>query len=259
MTTPYNTSDPVPHPAAPDDPDAIRRNIARTQRELSGDVDALTEKVTPGRIVERRVDRVRGRLTGWRDAVMGSDPADHVHSARRTARSLADEGAVRADDLAGTVSDAAGAVSDTASDAAGTVSDRASDAASTVTGTAREAPRAARRQTRGNPLAAGLIAFGAGWLASSLLPASRHEQELAAEAEEKALDAGRPLARRAAEKAEELGGTLREPAEQAARSVQETAQQGASHVRTEGRSAAEQVQGRAEDAGRTVQDEARNG
>ncbi|MBP2367755.1 DUF3618 domain-containing protein [Pseudonocardia parietis] len=240
-TPPHGTPHPVPHPAAPDDPEAIRRDIARIQRQLSGDVDALTEKVTPGRIVERRVDRARGRLAGWRDAVMGSDTADHVRHAGRTAHSLADEGADRVEDVAGTVAD------------------RASDAASTVSGTARAAPRAARRQTRGNPLAAGLIAFGAGWLASSVLPASRREQELAGQAEEKALEVGRPLARQAGEKAEELGGALRNPAEQAARAVQETAQQAASNVRAEGHSAAEEVRDRAEDAGRNVQDEARNG
>ena len=42
-----------------DDPDQIRREIERTQAHLSSDVDALTEKVTPSRIVARRVDRAR--------------------------------------------------------------------------------------------------------------------------------------------------------------------------------------------------------
>ena len=45
----------------PNDPDQIRRDIDRTQAHLSSDVDALTEKVTPSRIVERRVGRPRGR------------------------------------------------------------------------------------------------------------------------------------------------------------------------------------------------------
>ena len=36
-----------------DDPDRIRQEIERTQSHLSADVNALTEKVTPGRIVAR--------------------------------------------------------------------------------------------------------------------------------------------------------------------------------------------------------------
>src|SRR5690242_14326886 len=126
MTTPYdNTASPTPYDArygtqhdAPydtagssDDPDAIRREIERTQSRLSGDVDALTEKVTPSRVVQRRVDRVRGRVSGWRDAVMGSDPAgsarDTAHQAAGTARSLAGEASDRAGSVAGTVGDRA--------------------------------------------------------------------------------------------------------------------------------------------------------
>ena len=45
------------------DPEQIRREIERTQAALSQDVDALTDKVTPGKIVERRVDRARRRDT----------------------------------------------------------------------------------------------------------------------------------------------------------------------------------------------------
>jgi len=42
-----------------DDPDRIRREIEHTQANLSTDVNALTEKVTPSRIVARRVDRAK--------------------------------------------------------------------------------------------------------------------------------------------------------------------------------------------------------
>ena len=37
------------------DPDEIRSNFEQTQHNLSADVDALTEKVSPPRIMERRV------------------------------------------------------------------------------------------------------------------------------------------------------------------------------------------------------------
>jgi hypothetical protein len=48
------------------DPDEIRRQIDRTQANLSQGVDALTEKVTPGKIVERRLDRARDTATDSR-------------------------------------------------------------------------------------------------------------------------------------------------------------------------------------------------
>ena len=80
-----------------------------------------------------------------------------------------------------------------------------------------------RRQTQGNPLAAGLIAFGAGWLISSLLPASRQEQRLAQQATEKAADVGRPLADKARDAAMEIKDNLQEPAQEAVASVKDTA------------------------------------
>src|SRR5687767_3575640 len=55
-----------------DDPDQLRRDIERTQRNLSTDVDLLAEKVTPGRIVHRRVNRTRRAMTTMRDRVMGT-------------------------------------------------------------------------------------------------------------------------------------------------------------------------------------------
>jgi hypothetical protein len=54
------------------DPDQIRSEIDQTQRELSADVDALTEKISPQRIVERRVRRTRTAMTNVKDRIMGS-------------------------------------------------------------------------------------------------------------------------------------------------------------------------------------------
>jgi hypothetical protein len=43
-----------------DDPDAIRADIEATRRNLSGDVDALADKVTPSKIAQRQTRRVNG-------------------------------------------------------------------------------------------------------------------------------------------------------------------------------------------------------
>ena len=60
-------------PQRTSDPDQLRRDIERTQAALSQDVNALGEKVSPGRIVGRRVDRVRGSASRLKDRVMGND------------------------------------------------------------------------------------------------------------------------------------------------------------------------------------------
>ena len=54
-----------------ENPDQIRRDIERTRAHLSSDVDALADKVTPGRIVERRVGGPSGRRPAP-DRVMGA-------------------------------------------------------------------------------------------------------------------------------------------------------------------------------------------
>ena len=226
---------------ASDDPEQLRREIERTQAALSQDVDALTEKVTPGKIVERRVDRARDAATRLKEKVMGSDPYSG-HSSGGGVRQAASHAADR---VSGTASSATASVQDAASSAASSVQDAAATAADAV----QHAPQAIRRQTRGNPLAAGLIAFGAGWLVSSLLPATRREQELADQAKQVAQEKVAPVAQQVAGEVRE---NLREPAQQAVDSVKATAQDAKDTVADEGRLAAQDVSGRAQDAAGTV-------
>jgi hypothetical protein len=231
---------------ASDDPEQIRREIERTQANLGQHVDALTEKVTPGKIVERRVDRARDAATRLRDRVMGSNPVQVSSHAAGGVRSATSDATDR-------VSSTASAVASTAQDAASTAAGAVQDAASTAAGAVQDAPQALRRQTRGNPLAAGLIAFGAGWLVSSLLPASRREQELADQAKQQAKQVAQEKVARAAQQvAGEVKENLREPAQQAVESVKSTAQDAGQTVVEEGKSAAQDVQGRAQDAAGTV-------
>jgi hypothetical protein len=190
----------------------IRRQIEGTRRELSADVNALTEKVSPSRVVGRRVDRARGSLVNLKDRIMGTA---HDYGTGSTRTGVADR------------------VSETASEAADAV---------------RSAPSAVRRQTEGNPLAAGLIAFGAGWLVSSLLPTTRKEQELASQATELASERLQPVAQQVQQAASEVRENLREPAQQAVQSVRSTASDAAGTVTEESRSAAQHVAGRAGEA-----------
>ena len=217
------------------DPEAIRRQIEQTQRELSYDVDALNEKVNPSRVMDRRVSAAKGRFGRVRERVMGS-----AHDTRATAQYRTQS-------------------------AAGTVQDRAQDAAESVQGAAQQAAHAVQqapdtivRQAQGNPLAAGLIAFGVGWLVSSLLPASERERELAQQAESAVREHKDELLAPAKQAAQEVGEQLRPAAEQAVQEVKSTAQDAAQTVKQEGQSAAQDVQGQAQQSRQTVQSQARN-
>ncbi|MGZ4506080.1 MAG: DUF3618 domain-containing protein [Blastococcus sp.] len=204
------------------DPDVIRRQIEDTRRELSYDVDALNEKVNPARVVDRRVTAAKGRVTRVKDTVMGS-AQDTTSSAH------------------GMASNAAGSVQDAAATAAGAV---------------QQAPEAITRQAQGNPLAAGLIAFGVGWLVSSLLPASQAEKQLAQQAESAVREHKDALLEPAKQAAQEMGDQLKPAAQQAMESVKATAQDAASTVAEEGKSAAADVQGQAQHSKETVQSQA---
>jgi uncharacterized protein YjbJ (UPF0337 family) len=212
------------------DPDLIRRQIEDTRRELSYDVDALNEKVNPARVVDRRVTAAKGRITSVKDKVMGS-AQDTTASAQ------------------GMASNAAGSVQNAAASAADTVQGAASSAADAV----QQAPDAVIRQTQGNPLAAGLIAFGVGWLVSSLLPASEKERQLAQQAENAVREHKDTLLEPAKQAAQEMGEQLKPAAQEAVESVKSTAQDAASTVAEEGKSAAADVQGQAQQAKETVQ------
>ena len=191
------------------DPEALRAEIARTRAELSDNVDTLTETANPKNIANRQVDKVKSAAQGVREHLMGA-PDDPYDSGR-----LGDK-------------------ADAVKDRVGHAQDRASDALDQVG----DAPRLAKRKTRGNPLAAGLIAFGIGYLIAGAIPASKQEQDAASRLQEKAT----PLKDKVSEAAGELGDRLREPAQEAVASVKETATEAAATVKEQGVAAKDDVQ-----------------
>lgn len=207
------------------DPEVLRAEIARTRAELSDNVDTLTETANPKNIANRQVDKVKGAARGVREHLMGApdDPYD-----------------------SGTLGDKAGEVKGRASDAWGAAQDRASGALDTVS----DAPSSVRRRARGNPLAAGLIAFGIGYLISGAIPTTEKEQEAASRLQEKAA----PLKEKVSEAASELGDRLREPAQEAAASVKDAATDAIANVKDEGTAAKDNVQGQVDEARSNIQD-----
>jgi cell division septum initiation protein DivIVA len=208
------------------DPDQIRGNIEQTQKNLSANVDALAEKVSPSRIVERRVEQTRSAMSSVKDRIMGS-------AAETTST------------VSGTASSAAASAKDTLAAKASSAADMASSA-----------PEQARQRTRGNPLAAGLVAFGAGWLLSSLLPATEPERQGVVQVKDFAMEKGRPVAQELGQAGQEAAQSLRESAQQRAQLVKETATDAASTVAGEAQSQASDVTSHAQEARNRVTEQA---
>jgi gas vesicle protein len=204
----------------------VRADIERTREDLGQDLDAIGDKISPRQAVRRRTDRVRGTLTDIKERVMGS--------AESATSFVSSEG-----------SSVAGSVRDAASDVASSVGDAASGAADTVRG----APDVVKTQTEGNPVAVGLIAFGLGALAGTILPSTQTEKSMAPELRERVVE---PVKETASEAVREMGQDLRGSAEEAAERVKQTAQEGAQRLTGDARHRMEDVKSEAQEGAREL-------
>jgi ElaB/YqjD/DUF883 family membrane-anchored ribosome-binding protein len=209
-----------------EEPDQLRDDIELTRAQLARNVDRLADKTSPSRTAQRSWASAKGKVRGLSDRVMGT-----AHSSGGTVRDAADS-------TVGTVRDRAGDVADT-------VRDQASQAAERV----RETPAAVSRQTQGNPLAAGLIAFGAGMLAASLLPTTALEKRAGQQVHDHADDLAEPVRQPLTESAQNLREDLGATAREAVAAVRDTTQNAA---QTTTQAAKESAQGAAAQAGDTA-------
>jgi hypothetical protein len=203
----------------------MRARIEQQRGEITHTVDQIGNRVSPSHIVARRQDRMRRRLTGWKDAVFGNDEPDFPPP--RGSRYLYDgeqRSAYRERDFGDEGSD-------------GGTRERLGDAASHATSSVQHAPDAMRRQTRGNPMAAGAIALGAGWLIGSLLPESRTERRAIQRVEPQLAGA----ATEARDEAKGLADDLREPAKDAAERVKDRGRDAADDVKGQANQSAQHV------------------
>lgn len=125
----------------------LRQEIAQQRARMGETLDQIGERISPERIVERRKNAMRAKWSNAKVAVMGSP--DYDESGAHSLRSRAGE-------------------------AGSTVTDSARSAAER----AQQAPEEFSQKVEGNPIAAGLIAFGAGLLAATLFPPSQTEKDI---------------------------------------------------------------------------------
>lgn len=229
------------------DPDQIRADIERTRAELGRDVDALAEKVSPTKAVSRQTDRVRSGLINVKENIMGS--ADDYRSGHH---GQDDQG--RMGRFADTAGDYAHDAAEGARHYAGEAQTRAQLMAHDASTAVQHAPAEIRRRTRGNPLAAGVLAFGAGMLLGSLAPSSRAEQHAAHQVKKSAS----PLVDEAKGAAAVLREQLEPEVREAADSVKQTAVSGGEHLKEQGGEAAGQLKEQGQQSADHMKDQAKD-
>jgi hypothetical protein len=181
----------------------LKHELEQQRESVGRDLVAIGDRVSPGRMVERRKASVRQSVGRARDAVMGAK-----------------------DSAVGTTSEGVSAAGASVSSAVSTVGD-------VVTGT----PQVISAQTQGNPLAAGLIAFGVGALAGTLVPTTRREQQAVAQVQP-ALEAA---AQDLGESAQVVAESAKEHAGEAAHHLKEQAEDAAASVKAEAQAATTQA------------------
>ncbi len=186
-------------------------DIEATRADLSRNLDELSDKVSPQRVVERRKEAARNSLSSVRDKIMGSSDSPEGN----------------------------------AGGAGSGLSSSASNAASSVKGSAQSAAGTLESTTTGNPLVAGAVAFGAGMLLGALLPASEKEEQVAGRLVDAAKEHGQPLIDEAKSVGQEIGQDLGNSASEAAEKVKSQAQDSADTVKGEGQSSANEVKDQA--------------
>jgi len=170
--------------------------------------------------IRRDIERTRYELASDVDTLHEKVSPSAIAS-RRTQATKNRLGSLR-DRVMGSAHDASSSASSTGSDVAGSV---------------KQAPTAVRQQTQGNPLAAGVIAFGAGWLISSLLPSTDKEQQAAMAAKDQVQEHSDTLTAPLKEAGQGAKENLQPKVQEAAGSVKSTATDGAGTVKGEAQGA----------------------
>ncbi len=186
--------------------DELRRNLAARREDIGYDLDAIGDRLSPGRMAERTRSRARGRVIVVRERIMGR---------ARDARSSVD-------------------------DVKRHIGEQGQSAGSAAMQAPGQAVHAVEDRIEGSPMAAGLVAFGIGFLAGSLLPGTRSESELASRVEPQLEEATRVVAQGAKEAATQVAGVakdeasgLKDEATDAAQEVRSSAREHAQEARDE--------------------------
>jgi gas vesicle protein len=190
--------------------ETLKRDIAQTRSDLSGTLDAIGDRVSPGRIMERKKNRMVEGVRNLKERVMG------------------------------TAIDAGHAMSESMHDVG--------DAVHGVGDAATGLPVTAKRQVQGAPLAAGAISFGVGFLIAAAIPPSQKEKELSTQLIDKAepvkeqlTETAHEMVDRLKEPASQAVAEVKDTAADAVQEVKSTASNAAHEVADHAKDTAQDV------------------
>ncbi|MFJ4862353.1 MULTISPECIES: DUF3618 domain-containing protein [unclassified Streptomyces] len=209
-------------------PDELRTDVEYRRAHLARNVDLLADRMTPSKVARRKVDSMRDHVSGVKERVMG------------------------------TAQDAAHGTSGGLHHAADSMTETAKGVGSSVQETVQQAPAQIKRQTKGSPLAAGLMAFGAGMLAAALLPTTEAEQHAGQQLREHSDELLEPVKQTALHAAQEVREELKEPLAEAVDSVKGTAQEAVSTTTEHAQSAGQETADELRRVGQDTADEVRS-
>jgi len=221
----------------------LRREIEATRAELGGTLDAIGDRVSPGRIVERKKNRMTAGVRSVKERVMGT--------ASHGGHMIADQSS----HAVGAVRGGVDSMREGVREGVGSVREGVMEGVHGARDAVQHAPQQAIHRAEGTPIAAGAIAIGIGFLAAALIPPSRKEQQMA----QQLVDRAEPLKEGLTGAAKEVAEHMREPAQQAmqevrtaasdaAQSLRDTATEAASTAKDEASGVAQQVKSDAQSA-----------
>ena len=229
-------------------PEDIRREIDQARGQLGNTLEAIGDRVSPKLVKERAREKAMDRMEEIKDRV---SPKRMV--TRRTARMRSGLRNVR-QSVMGAVDDVEPSrAADSVRGGAQQASRRVGQAAGALSEQASAAPEIVRSTAQGNPLIAGLVAFGGGLVLASALPPSEAEKQAA----ERVLEGLEPLKEQAVSAGRSMAGELQQSAQTRAERVKKRATSGAQRVKAEAQGSAEEVKGRAQGASKRVQKRAK--
>jgi gas vesicle protein len=196
--------------------DELRQDIDRKRDDIGYTVDQIQNRVSPRRVTARGTHQLRRLWIDTRDRVMGNDQAEYPWE--RASQRVED-------------------TSQGMGEKVGEMTDRAAEKLNDIREGIADAPQTVRQQTRGNPLAAGLITFGGGLLVGTLLPRTDAE-ERAAERLQPALS---EVAQGASGVGKEIAEDVRSSSTDAIQEVKDTARTAIENVEDDAKSAVDRV------------------
>jgi gas vesicle protein len=196
----------------------------------------MGDRVSPGRIAERRKAKIRERVSGLRDTVFGTSERSRTAGsyssyAQATASPPYPGQAYQGQSYQGQ--------SHQGDDNGPSLSDRAGGAMDAVKD---HTPDSLGEVTEGNPFGAAVVGFGIGMLAASLLPSSPDEQRAANRLQGTLEDGAAELGRTGKEAVDHV----KPEAQQAVEDVKESARDSVESVKSDAQSKAESVKDTAE-------------